>query len=244
MLEKGKLPLFLSYNKYKTIMFKKLWYHFQFWLTGWKSYGWLMKQVIPYIRFTTYYALPSNEAFEQWGALERQGYAALRPGDLIFTVDEFKLSSRVIGNATVKLGDKKPYFVPSHVAVCLFKDRDTAFEIAEMTHLDYTRSTWEDVVRQSTRVVIARCSGWDNHYVAQVVIPTALSFQDRKYDDRFQMGADTLACSELIYFADAQQRLKVSLKPLIGDRPYITPVGLILGENLTIIWDSNAVKTS
>ena len=224
-------------------MIKKLWHQFQFWLTGWESYSWLMKHVIPYIRFTTYYALPSNERFEQWGPLERDAYTYLRPGDLIFTVDEFKLSSKVIGNATVKLGDKKPYFVPSHVALCLFKNRNSSFEIAEMTHLDYTQSTWEDVVRQSTRVVIARCKDWDDGYVSSVVVPTALSFQDRKYDDRFQMGTATLACSELIYFADPENRLKVNLRPLIGSKPYITPVGLILGENLTIVWDSNTIKT-
>jgi hypothetical protein len=125
------------------------------------------------------------------------------------------------------------------VALCVKKDPFVPFEIVEMTHLDYTHSTWEDITRQSTRVVIARCKDWSTEYIEQVLIPSAMSFQDRKYDDRFQMGAETLACSELIYFSDVAGKLDVSLKPIIGGKPYITPVGLILGKNIEIIWDSD-----
>ena len=221
--------------------FKKLWYRFQFWLTGWKIYGWMMKYIVPYIRFSTYYALPTNRNFIQWGAVERDGYRHLAAGDIILAVDEFKFSSMVIGHATAQFAQKTPLFIPSHAALCIAKNRNSDFEIAEMTHHNYTRSTWEDVTRTSTRVVIIRCKDWDETYIRDVVIPTALSFHNRKYDDRFQMGTATLACSELVYFADAQKRLRVDLQPVIGNKPYITPVGLMLAENIEVIWDSDRV---
>ncbi len=218
-------------------MLKKIWYHFLFWLTGTRLYLWSMKNLIPYIRFSLYYALPENKNFSQWGVLEKRGYKYLKPGDLIFTIDNKKFSSKVIGLATEKVGKKSPYFMPSHVALCV--DVGSDFEVAEMTHLDYTKSTWQDVTRGSTRVVIARCKDWDETYVQNTIIPMAKSFKNKKYDDRFEMGQGSLACSELPYFADLERRAKVNLSPIIGNKPYITPVGWILGKNIEIIWDSN-----
>ena len=218
-------------------MLKKIWYHFLFWLTSTRLYLWSMKNLIPYIRFSLYYALPENKNFSQWGALEKRGYKYLKPGDLIFTIDNKKFSSKVIGLATEKEGKKSPYFLPSHVALCV--DVGSDFEVAEMTHLDYTKSTWQDVTRGSTRVVIARCKDWDETYVQNTIIPMAKSFKNKKYDDRFEMGQGSLACSELPYFADLERRAKVNLSPVIGNKPYITPVGWILGKNIEIIWDSN-----
>lgn len=218
-------------------MFKKLWYQFLFWLTGTRIYLWSMKNLIPYIRFSLYYALPENKIFPQWGALEKRGRKYLKPGDLIFTIDNKKFSSKVIGAATEKVGKKIPYFMPSHIALCI--DVGSDFEIAEMTHLDYTKSTWEDVTRGSTRVVIGRCKDWDDNYVQNTIIPMAKSFKNKKYDDRFEMGEGSLACSELPYFADLERRAQVDLSPVIGNKPYITPVGWILAKNVKIIWDSN-----
>jgi hypothetical protein len=218
-------------------MFKKIWYEFLFWLTGTSLYLWSMKHLIPYIRFSLYYSIPDNKLFPQWGALEKRGYKYLKPGDLIFTIDNKKFSSKIIGSATKEVGGKEPYFVPSHIALCV--NLGSSFEIAEMTHLDYTKSTWEDVTRGSTRVVIGRCKDWDSQYVQDTIIPIAKSFENKKYDDRFEMGQNSLACSELPYFADSERRAEVDLSPLIGTKPYITPAGWILAKNVEIIWDSN-----
>jgi hypothetical protein len=220
-------------------MFKKLWYSLQIWFVGTKFYEWAVLEVIPFIRFTTYYALPDNKKFIQWGALERKGYKFLKPGYLIFTIDNKKLTAKVIGKATADSAEVKPYFIPSHAALCIAKDRDTDFEIAEMTHHDYTRSTWEDVCREATRVVIARCTDWDETYVNNTIIPMALSFKNKKYDNKFQMSLETLACSELPYHADIERRAKIDLKPVVGNKPYITPVGWVLGKNIEIVWDSD-----
>lgn len=218
-------------------MFKKIWYSFLFLLVRSKPYIWLMKNVIPFIRFTMYYALPDNKNFLQWGALENRGYQYLQPGHIILCVDSKKLTSRIIGSATKEVGGHTPYFMPSHAALCVAKGGD--FEVAEMTHHDYTRSTWTDVCREATRVVIVRCKDWDETYIKNTIIPMALSFSNKKYDNAFVMGIDSLACSELPYFADLERRAKVSLQPVVGDQPYITPVGWVLGGNIEVVWDSN-----
>lgn len=218
-------------------MFKKIKYSFLVWLMRTSLYLWAMKHLLPFIRFTTYYALPDNVNFKQWGALERRGYKYLQPGDLIFSYDSQKLTSKIIGSATKELKDYNPYFMPSHIALCIAKGGD--FEVAEMTHHDYTKSTWEDVCRSSTRIVIGRIKDWDQKYIENTIIPMALSFKNKKYDDSFTMGTNSLACSELPYFADLEKRAKVSLQPVVGDKPYITPVGWILAKNVEIIWDSN-----
>lgn len=218
-------------------MFKKLWYTILFKIIRSSTYNWIMKKVIPFIRFSTYYALPDNKSFIQWGSLERRGYKHLKAGDLVFTIDNKKLASKIIGSATKNVGGKEPYFMPSHVALCI--DVGSEFEIAEMTHHDYTKSTWNDVCREATRVVIGRCKDWDQEYINNTIIPMALSFKNKKYDNAFVMNVDSLACSELPYFADLEKRAQVNLQPVIGDQPYITPVGWVLGKNIEIIWDSN-----
>lgn len=221
-------------------MFKKLWYQFQFWLTGTKVYHFYMKRIGPVLRLTTDYARPDNKRFHQWGALERKGYVYLQKGDIILAIDNKKVVAKVIGNATKDLGKVKPLFVPSHAALCINKDKTSPFEIAEMTMRGFTKSTWEDVTREATRIVIARCNDWTEDYIDEVVIPKIMTFINRKYDERFQMGEETLACSEMVYHGDVEHRLQADVAPLIGDNPYITPVGLLLAPNIKIIWDSDA----
>lgn len=199
----------------------------------------LMVNIIPKLRMTTYYALPTNKKFEKWGALARIGHKHLKAGDILLALDEKKLSSKVIGNATAKFGDGEVDFVPSHAALCVEASYDSKFEVAEMTHLDYTKSTWEDICFEATRVMIVRCTDWDEKYIKEKVIPTCLSFEDKKYDLKFEQGMKELICSELVYFSDPEKRLKVNLDPVLGFDPYISPVGLLKGKNVEIIWDSN-----
>jgi hypothetical protein len=215
---------------------KKVKLNFLFWVMKQKWYQWLMINVVPFLRLSTYYAMPSNENFIKWGPLMRRGYKKIQPGDIILTVDKKKLAAKVIGSATADhVGDHS--FVPSHAALCVAKGED--FEIAEMTHHDFTRSTWEDVCYESTRVVILRCSAFDEYYINEVLIPECLSFKDKKYDTSFSMGVDELICSELVYFADKERRLVVNLDPILGFKPYISPIGLYKAKNCFVVWDSN-----
>lgn len=211
------------------------------WLFSQKWYRDLLMKIMPKLRLSTYYSEPNNENYKRWGALCRKGYKHLQPGDIILTLDNKKIASMIISKATAdKDGGKE--FVPSHAALCVAKDPESSFEVAEMTHHDFTESTWEDVCYESTRVVIIRCIDWDEDYIKNQVIPTCLSFDDKKYDIEFQQGKEELICSELVYFSDPERRLDVDLDPVIGFDPYISPMGLLNGRNIEVIWDSKQEK--
>ena len=82
-------------------------------------YSYLLMHVIPYIRFSLYYTSTRGWTYHQ-------GYKLLREGDIILTQDKKKLTTLLIGGEF------------SHAALCVSKDG--IFEVAEMTHTNYTRS--------------------------------------------------------------------------------------------------------
>lgn len=210
-------------------MFIKLRNRFLGWLMKTRFYNWLLKEIIPYIRFTTYYPYPSNTLFPKWGVLHHIGYALLKPGHIILTVDEKKLTTRLISRFT---GDEGF----SHAAFCVSKDK--CFEIAEMTHTDFTKSTWSDVCYEATRVVILACDAFDEAYITEMCKLTP-GFVDTPYDNMFKMGVEALSCAELCYMYDFEHRMDINLEPVLGQDPYISPMGLFKGKNLQVIWDSD-----
>jgi hypothetical protein len=190
-----------------------------------RFYNWLLTDIIPYIRFTTYYtSMRAKVAFV--------GYEVLKPGHIILTVDEKKLTTKLISKFTGEEGF-------SHAALCVSKDKN--FEIAEMTHKNFTKSCFFDVCYEATRVVILECYDFDEKYVKEMVGWTK-SLENVPYDNYFSLGVDALSCSELIYAVDYERRLKVDLKPIIGKEPYISPMGLYQAKNVKVIWDSNWSK--
>lgn len=183
-----------------------------------KPYRWLLKSVIPYIRFTTYYASFPGSKFHE-------GYDLLEPGDIILTTDDKKLTTVLIGGEM------------THAALCVSKDK--VWEVSEMTHSDYTKSTFFDVCKQSTRVIILRCRDWDDEYT-KMVIARCRGFEGALYDADFDLGVIALYCSELVYQSDFDHKLDVSLEDLAGlGREYISPTGLLKAKNCDIVWDSN-----
>jgi len=194
---------------------------------------WLMRNVIPYIRFTTYYSQPSNPRFDKWGPLAKKLDKVAKKGDYLLTVDKRKLTTALIG---LFASDDSSDFNPSHAAQVIAVGED--FEVAEMTHTDYTKSTLSDLCYESTRLVLMRCDDYDDAYIDEKVVPSCLSFEHKKYDTKFKHGIEDLACSELVYFSDPEHRLDVDLTPLVGKLEYISPIGLYKARNCTVIWDS------
>lgn len=191
-----------------------------------RVYLWALKHVIPYIRFTTYYT-----SLRGWKY--KRGYALLEPGDIILTHDKKKLTSMLIPGEF------------AHAALCVAKGHDVEFEIAEMTHSDYTKSAFFDICKESDRVVIMRCEDWDADYTQQV-INNCLSYSDAVYDphfnfgDHFLRGVRALYCSELIIVADTEKRLDVCYDDFAGiGQEYISPLGLYHAKNKQVIWDSD-----
>ena len=195
---------------------------FLLWLMQTRLYTYLLLHVIPYVRFTTYYT-----SLRGWKYL--RGYRLLKPGDIILTLDRKKLTTLLIPGEF------------SHAALCVGKDCD--FEVAEMTHTNYTMSTFFDICKESDRVAVIRCRDWDPAYT-QKVIEKCKSFKDAKYDVGFYLDIRALYCSELVFQSDFQYRLQCNLTDLEGlGRPYISPTGLwnayAKGRNADLVWDSD-----
>ena len=202
-------------------MFKKLRNKILLWFMETKLYNYLVIQVVPYIRFSLYYT-----SFKGWKY--HQGYALLRPGDIILTQDKKKLTTLIIGGEY------------SHAALCVSKNG--IFEVAEMTHTHYTKSCFFDICHEADKVAILRCYDWDQEYITKV-IEKCNTFEDALYDNQFKIGIKTLYCSELVYQADFERRLIVNLEDLAGlGREYISPFGLYQAKNVDIIWTASAAK--
>lgn len=187
------------------------------WLMSTRLYKHLLKHVIPYIRFTTYYTSLRGIKYHLL-------YNQLQAGDVLLTIDRKKLTTVLIP------GDF------SHAAMCISKDE--TWETSEMTHDDYTKSTFFDVCKESDRVVIMRPK------LSQQEIDEAIekckSFEGLAYDSSFDLGIKTLYCSELIYQSYANNSLQANLEDFAGlGRPYISPTGLYHAKNLTTIADSD-----
>lgn len=187
-------------------------------------YRWLLLHVIPYIRFSCYYTSLRGKKYHA-------GYKHLRPGDVILTLDRKKLTTFLIP------GDF------SHAAFCVAKGSDEEYEIAEMTHTNYTKSFFFDLCKEADRVVIGRGDNefWTSAYIEEM-IQQCKSFENAKYDIQFALGVKELACSELIYEADFQRYLQCNLEDVAGiGSPYISPTGIYkaLLRYGQIIWDSD-----
>lgn len=202
-------------------MLRKLKNKFLMWFMDTKIYNYILRNIIPYIRFSMYYT-----TFRGWKY--HQGYKLLKPGDIILTQDKKKLTTLLIGGEY------------SHAALCVSKDG--VFEVAEMTHTDYTKSCFFDICKEADKVAILRCKDWDTEYT-QKVVDKCKTFEDATYDNSFAFGVKSLYCSELVYHSDFEKRLIVDLDDLAGlGRNYISPFGLFKAENVDIIWLASLAK--
>jgi hypothetical protein len=178
----------------------------------------LLQNIIPYIRFSTYYTKLRGKKYHRL-------YSKLEPGDVILSLDRKKLTTVLIPGEF------------SHASMCVELECD--WEVSEMTHNDYTKSTFFDICKESDRVVIMRLINSDNVEVINA-IERCKSFQDAKYDVRFDLGIESLYCSELIYQSFKDNVLGANIDDLVGlGRPYISPTGLYKARNLILVADSD-----
>ncbi len=188
------------------------------WLMQTKFYTFLLKRVIPYIRFTTYYTSLRGVKYHKL-------YGSLKPGDVILSLDRKKLTTLLIPGEF------------SHASLCV--SLNEVWEVSEMTHTDYTKSTFFDVCKESDRVLIMRCRNYTDTDI-EFAVDRCRSFKDAKYDLVFDLGVRELYCSELVYQSYADNFLGVNLEDFVGlGREYISPTGLYNAKNLETIIDSD-----
>ena len=197
---------------------RKIYRHIVFWLMETSFYRNLLQNIIPYIRFSTYYTKLRGKTYHKL-------YSKLEAGDVILSLDRKKLTTILIPGEF------------SHASMCV--DLVCDWEISEMTHNDYTKSTFFDICKESDRVVIMRLIN-STHMEVVDAIERCKSFQDAKYDVKFDLGIESLYCSELIYQSFRDNVLGASIDDLVGlGRPYISPTGLYKARNLIVVADSD-----
>lgn len=227
------------------------------WFIETNIYKYLIKKVIPFVRFSFYYTKFRGNKYHE-------GYQRLQAGMMIGTIDYSKLTGILI--------PKVSGGILSHVGYCINKRNPDditqlhqgqpvfhgeGLEIVEMTHTDYTFSDFFDLCKESERVVIFDCLDWDLDYKRRM-INAALSLRNATYDVEFEFGISSLYCSELIYMADCiannaeyfgelavpKPRIQASVEDLMGlGREYISPDGLLTAKNVRVVWDSKGELT-
>ena len=188
------------------------------WVMQTQVYKYLLKYVIPYIRFTTYYTSLRGKKYHSL-------YEKLKAGDVILTIDKKKLTTMLIPGEF------------SHAAMCVSLDKN--WEVSEMTHDDYTKSCFFDICKESDRVVIMRCKKITGEQLTKA-IEKCKSLEDATYDAEFSLGIKELYCIELVYQAYENNLLHADLEDFVGlGKPYISPDGLYRAKNLEVVIDSD-----
>ena len=190
------------------------------WLTNTKAFSALLLKIIPYIRFSVYYTPFRGNKYND-------AYKLIKRGDYIVMRDAAKATTLLIG------GDW------GHAGMFMGKVTEGArYEVAEMTHHNYTKSDFFDICKESSDIAIFRCKDFTPEYIDEM-LNKCKSFEDAQYDVGFEMGVRALYCSELVYQADFERRLQVNLADLHAlGRQYISPVGLSKALNVECIYDS------
>jgi len=181
-------------------------------------YHWFAFRVFPYLRFSNYYS-----EIEGWQY--KRAYDLLKNGDMILATDKKKASALVIG------GDLK------HVGICV--DKHSEWEISEMTHVGYRKSTFFDMCKESDIIVVVRGKRFDDDYIKNVFIPNVKSYENVGYDLSFEFGVKALYCSELVYVSDVEKRLNLDTSDLVGiGREYVSPQAIFDTDQIEVIYDS------
>ncbi|MFA5344675.1 MAG: YiiX/YebB-like N1pC/P60 family cysteine hydrolase [Candidatus Omnitrophota bacterium] len=182
------------------------------WVARTRPYLFVVRDILPYARISWGHTRLTGKKY-------REGYKLLKPGHIILSTDEERISSFLTP------GDL------DHAAICVGVGSD--YEIGEMTHLGYTQSLFFDICHTSDRVVILDCTDWDDEY-KQRVIEKCRSLVGMQYDFQFEVGDTVLYCSELVFCCDIEKRLEM----VFGD--YILPEDIYKAKNVKVIWDSDA----
>lgn len=198
-----------------------------------KIYYHLIQRVIPFIRLTTYYPSMRELTFQKL-------YSELRPGDIIFQIDEQKLTAKLIGGEW------------SHVGICVGKGSGK-IEMVDMTHVGFRQTDFFKFCSESTRIAIGRVVSdrWDvDDFINSVWKQKNSEYNFRfvskdKEDPRREFDGKLHKfnyCSQLVMVADDKEIIQANWEDLAGlGVPYVSPTGLANAKNIAIIADSDTI---
>lgn len=195
----------------------KIYKRFIIWIMRTNFYFFFLKNIIPFIRFSTYYTKLKGKQYHKL-------YSQLEVGDIIVTVDKKKLTSLLIPGEF------------SHAAMCVSKDG--LWETSEMTHSDYTKTCFFDICKESDRVVILGVKNASEEEKINAA-NKCKSFEGAKYDASFSLGIEALYCSELCLVSWGNEKIRADLSDFANiGQPYVSPTDLYEAEGLYIKVDS------
>jgi hypothetical protein len=159
--------------------------------------------------------------------LRARGKSHLRTGDILVSVSAIGVSS---------------IFTPGfdHAALVLGADPDAHLAaIGEMTRHGFGVVTWREFCNHSRRVLICRCTDFENDYLAEMVARCMKVGHSAAYDMQAEQGDHELTCAELVYEADVERRLKIKpWRPWWSLAEVLTPQQLLDASNVSVVWDS------
>jgi len=180
------------------------------WLMGTRFYKFLLKYVIPEIKF--FHATGPNFYFKEM--LRRE----MRAGDMLLSKSGFHLTNLLIGGSY------------SHAAVVVGPDR-----IAEMCAKGFDLVNVDKFCTGTTRFLLLRFKNHDQAY-GEAVAAKAMTFARANYDTMFTLDVEALYCSELCFQSDFEGRMQADLSDLVGmGRPYLSPEGVATAKGLEVV---------
>ena len=193
----------------------KIWRQFFLWISGTWLYEFVLKWVVPAIRFG---GRPTPRLVREI-ILDR-----IRLGDVLVVKDRHKLTNILIGGEF------------SHCGMYLGLG-----EVGEMAANGYGAVSLRTFLSHSTKIKVLRLRDYDKKYATLMVRKFRMLGHPADYDIKFSLGIDLLACSEIIYHADIENRMKADLTDIAGlGRPYISPDGIAKAPGLKEWFDYEA----
>jgi len=184
-----------------------------------RLYAWLMWYVMPYARISVCHTSMTSEKYIQ-------GAAQLRPGDIVLTTDNRALSTLCVP------GDH------THALLCIGRNDDEQMMCAQMTHAGYGEVTFAEACFHASRFVILRCPDFDWDYILKMIMECG-TFKGTPYDTDFAFNNGKSYCSELVYQADVERRLQVTLSRAWGTGQMVVTPDDLAAANVVIVFDSN-----
>lgn len=155
-----------------------------------------MLHIVPKIRFTM--GLPKFSGIQYENL---KGY--LKPGDILVSVDRSKLSTLLIPGEW------------SHAAIW------TGTHVMEALPGGVEKNLLYDFCRTADDIGVV---SYKDQAYAQVMATEAEKYLGLEYDAKFSMGPEQVYCSELVFLADKERRLKLNLQDFHGiGMDYICP---------------------
>lgn len=164
------------------------------------SYPYMANNVYPYVRFSTYHTSMTGK--DMW-----IGYDILRPGDIVLSQDNKKLTN------ILQLGSKY-----KHVGLCVSKNKDQEILHSKAKYgVHYV--TFADFCFRADKICILRPK--IDKWKIDEIIKNARNKLGKPFDIYFNLDDNKrYACTELIYFSDNNKYLNLPKNPKPDDFYY------------------------